>query len=666
MDHTINDLVNRALQAWIDLTGVDVEGRSWTRARNCPWHDVTSVTKDVSESRELDPTGVTAFMLLRGLLEEYLRDLKVPCYDLILKPKSVEDVLTPMRELRDLLESPQVVEVIEDFQSLIQKAALQYGVKGTCLKQLDTLLADKATLAYVRRDALRSIQTLEAHQFVQGKTDPVPLKFNPDVHEFWNVNSLLEAMRAQRVPGITLCLIRDPEDVLFSYFVFAIKNGENFTILTDKEYEAHPDFRRMTRSRAKAREFERRTERHRFPYELLELEATPDGKELYAKARTALVPMNAKAVALRPIRELTADEFVWLVLMFDLIRERYWKDAVKLPELSYTGQMVVEPAALVGPQGSLVRDGTYKPLELAPVCSKDLTPKNLKPQWEHKPVGHNHWMIDRYADKVPEEVLNPVGDNAAKQLVENAQSLGVPVERDYMGSEKALKVRTLQPTMFGTRETIERDRLWIARRNQTTVVQRLAEAEFEREKDTTIAWFVDAIRLRREFLLNAAARGELVLPSVDRYSGFRYGLDAKDRNVAKRHYERHSALWGIEGKFSLSEWDRTKGYWTCSERPEIIATVVTDLLPTCPEALAALLGFQMVESLPWPLQHWCPIEPYTGNEILDRLDPEDWALDNPWNKIRFGVRVPQCRRAIQARRKALGLPPDEFKGSSER
>jgi hypothetical protein len=37
------------------------------------------------------------------------------------------------------------------------------------------------------------------------------------------------------------------------------------------------------------------------------------------------------------------------------------------------------------------------------------------------------------------------------------------------------------------------------------------------------------------------------------------------------------------------------------------------------------------------MRYWSKISYYTGNSLLSRLDPLD-HIENPWNKVNFGVR----------------------------
>jgi hypothetical protein len=696
---SVNDLVNEALTRWLKLTKLvfDEEGRVESKANNCPWksYELGGLTESLNESRDLDPTGLTTFMMLRGMAESYFREIKYDAETLILKPDSIESDLVPMRAVRDVLENPDVVQLIGDFQKMIRNAALHYGVQpGKAMDALEELLADKYSLAIVRRDALLSSRRLEVHQFSHGRADLLPPKYSPHVYEFWNVNSLLQAMRAQKFGGISIVLIRDPEEALNSYFIFALKNGFTFSILTDMEKGPHPAYKRM--SRRPDRNMERRAAQNWFPYDLLDVKEIKnelgETERLVANVRTQLVPINMEAVAIKPLNELSPEQFVWTILMFDLIRDRFWAKNERLPELSYTGQMVVEPQALVSREGSLYKEGLYKPLELPRLTKEDVTEEKTKDQWGRESTQFNAWMVERYGHLVPEEVLNPVGEQAKLLLESRADEL-LPVTqvervKNY-GGEREIerpKFETLDPTSFGRKAEIERDRVWVGRMNQMKAIQRFADDEFNREKDKILEWYLTALKKNSEALFNACARGELALTAWITKHG--HVFDGKEfRELAPSLNQGEGTTWSkahghygfrrpkvVLGEMVTEEVPSRGRGWIyhrtrevhqqmCAERPNVRATIFTVIKVTCPAAIATVCGVK-IEELPWPLQYWYNDVPYYGNSILDRLDPADWVLKNPWmdnhwrsTGLKLDVGVAHCKLAFNARRKALGLPP---------
>jgi hypothetical protein len=661
----INQLVDEALTRWFAACGQDGTSRLWTvhfGDDDMSALDLHRHAQVLTESRALDPTGLTTFMLLRGLAEKWLRHVRFTAYELLLDPASVAEQMTRLQALRDILEDPRVVRIITAFQDQLRAAAVHYGMPAAGQAELAELLADKYRLAYVRRDALESMKTLRPHQFIQGRPDPSTFQANSDIYEFWNLNSLLAAMRGQQVPGITVVLIRDPL-ALHSYFIFAVRNGETMTILTDQDEHAHP-LQKMW-SRRPDRELERRAARHWFPYYLLDLQRSDDD-HLYAEARTALVPINVQGVKVGTVAALDPSYFVWTTLMFDLIREQYGRMDVRLPELSYTGQMVAEPHALVGAHSALVRAGQYAPIVVPPLTKADLTPEQLAPQLDRPAIKALHWMEERYGAQVPDSVLGVIGERAMPQLQAAVTALlpqlRAQADRRFFDREQDLvTLHALDPTTFGSREKLLADRAWLARTNYCRTVQRLAEEEYEREHAAITRWCQARLQANRQFLIDALVRGELELESWDwRGPGFatlatpRVTRRQQLRWYVGRDWDYHQAHPNFE--LCLGTFSQSRRHRMCAVLPARPASVFGVVQPDCPPALATLFGVTVAE-LPWALQHWTKTEPYTGNHGLERIDPGDWALEDPWSqRFNCNLGVALSRTAYRARRQALGLP----------
>jgi hypothetical protein len=655
----INELVNSALRKWGRLMGIDTAARRKTLG---DWR-VKDQLKDLNQSRDLDPSGLTTFMLLRGLLDTYIKETSISTYDLLTDPTGCEAMLKPIRAVRDVLESESVVELIKEFQDRLLDLARTYEMNGSRLKDLKALLQDKEALAWIRRDGLLSMERLEAHQFTQGEPGSAPLRVNHHVYEMWNVNSLLAALSSQAIDGVSVVLIRDPVDAYRSYFVFAIRNGQTITILTDRDEGPHPAFECMTR-RPDRRLYDRAV-RHHFPYQLLDVAIGEDAKSLYLNSQTGLAPINAQAVEMTTLAELPADQFVWLHLMFDRILERYGRENLLLPELSYTGEMVKQPHALLDAGDQLIRQSGYSPLVAKPFQGPDITQASTSEQWEQKPTGFNGWMEERYAGKIPNSYLNVVSEDELQKLELEAGAL---VKKDdslwKVDGPRRVSLERLSPVTFGTRSKLEKDREWAARYNQMRVIQEFAVREYGEEKDNVLKWYDQAVRGNIDAIIEAVARGEWLLPAFSTYDPsktFHFGYSKLAlRNAVSQSVGRS---WNVTTFMPRGVWlgGFAPNYLrsTCFINPDTIASVFTMIRPTCPEALVAITGTKPAE-LPWALQHWYPSSirtPYSGNPILRRLDPQDWVLQNPWRQLDLRVNVSLCKRAYKAICRERGLEP---------
>lgn len=662
-----NDLVNEALACWASVMGISEDAdtiRDW---------DTRKHLNDLNESRKLDPTGLTTFMMLRGLADELFKETPFTALQLMVEPDRIASALQPLRDLRTLVEDPQVTETIAEFTNHLQQAASDYGMtESKHKKALTELLESKYALGFIRRDAIVSMETLEHHQFSQGPAADGELKKNKKIYEFLNANSAIEAALFQRVPGISMVLIRDPEVELASYFAFLVHNGGTVTMLTDHDEGPHPAYNRM--SRRPDRNLERRAARNWFPYQLMDLEPTADGKSLHIH-RTSMVRYNTTIVPLKQISELEPEQFVWAALMFDLIRERYGRKATLLPELSYTGEMVATPHVLIGPGSDLVTSGHYKPLDLLPLTREQVLTARSDDQWEYRSTGFFAWMEDRYGSQVPTEYLSVVGSESKLLLQEKSKEL-LPLREtndtrenhDATDLTRETRLESLSPVTFGTRTKLQRDRLWVGRVNMMSFIQELADIEFEKTHKQIYEWWRNSCLKNASLFLNGLARGELLAPNYstrDSKEHFHLGFSTM------------STKNSLHRCFSFKEWRKTC-VWCDEESGDVLIThlagnqanlcfdngttpsVYGVAYPTCPAALALFSGVSLAE-LPWPLQHWYSEAPYTGNSILDRVEPSDWALQNPWMSSRgqphrMAIIMALSKRAFHERRRKLGLP----------
>ena len=676
MSKSTNELVNEALKRWVEVTKTDPERKVFSfGGSGFSQYDLGRHLETLNESRSLDSSGLTTFMLLRGLTDVYLDSVSFTAKSVILDFGSVESATRPLRELRAVLEMPEVLELVSDFRSSVEEAAKVYGVSGELKNELKVLLDDKWRLAFVRRDALRSMETLGAHQFCQGEPSKSPLKLNRKVPEFWDVGSLVRATMSQKIDGVTLAVIRDEEAVLSSFFVFCIRNGETVTVLTDRDEGPHPDFKRMTRN--PGRSLEARAERHWFPYWLLDVEG--EGKNMYAKTRKQLALHGSEAVPLCEVNDLKAEEFVWLILVSGLILDVYWKQDTKLQDLSYTAEMVRDPYALVASDSALAASGRYRPLDVPRLTLAEVAEAGDDPQWQGSSRRWNSWATERYGKEVPESFYNAVGVSEVKALLSERLGdcrLSLKPKRGVFGEEESvISLRGLDKLTFGPKQKIDRDRLWAARLNQARAVDLLVQDEFDKESKKAVVWARKAVLANRRFILEGAARLELFLPYVtwkSREGGNPFPREDRLIRKNKNSIEVRSGssmekvfrglYWSTLSQDAGSlgvgfpDWNARPQVVRCGKCEETVATIWGVVRPNCPEALALLFSVK-VEDMPFGLQHfWGGLEPYEGNPILDRLDPEDWAIENPWNKLDLQVRIALCRRCFHGIRKELGLP----------
>lgn len=670
MPDDLNALLNEAIPRWAELTDTKLGARafSFTLGSDSEFQDFSlqKYLNDLNEARSLDVSGTTAILLLRGLFEAYVREKSFKVHTLLYASTNVETELKTLHSFHALITQPCCEEAVAHFRETLRGASSHYAYAPDKLREH---LADERTLGELRLSAARSLSSLATHQFSQGARDPKPLQYNREIFEFSSINSFVHALRHQMVSGITLALIR-PGDVYKAYFVLGLRNGETTTILTDFEEGAHPEYHNTTRR--PDRRLNERARLHWFPYRLL------DGKAVQHKhqgAKTALVPLDAKAAPIEKVSNLTPHEFIWLTLLFDLIAAKFDREDYKTPDLSYTGEMIVTPHALVEPTSAIVRHGQYTPLTLPPLTLEATTPELAG---NERPLGHNAWLEDRYRHRVPEILLDVVGERRAlevgkqvtKLLSGQLEKAVLPALRKQPGTfgwssdrrAEPLVPKALDPSYFGTAGDVARTRAWYARLNLIKGVQRLATMEFAVKRDLIMSWYRKRLEKNMAFLWKAAAHGELLAPTSQWLSEKGHGFPSEDKlhwkedNILRQKSAPKYNPFHPRDCVQFGGWDPDRCQNVCAIDPPTRANVFFDIQPDNPRALALLMGIPE-KKLPWPLQHWTTREPYTGNPILSRIDPQDSHLDNPWRHLDLSVSITLSRRAYNGLRKQHGLPP---------
>lgn len=646
-----------AVALWKRVTGVNPDARS---QRMGDW-DLVRTFEALKEAIELDESEITATLLLTRFLNDFVNETEVPLKKVLEGDKKLAERLDACRQLYGLIGRPDVVEARDAFIGAIGSALKHYGAAER--DDIKELLASPDRIAVLRRDALRSIQNLKVDQFLAGDPSPPGVKpvYNHSVHQFFNANSLL-AVSALMPPGIALNLIRTPSEYE-AFFCFSIRNGANLFVLSDvPEYE-HPLQGKM--SRRPDRALGERAARNWFPYDLLGVAYTDDGQLYFEQVESkAIVPYQKHAVPLKKVSELEANELVWLIMMFDLIKERFWRAGYQAKELSYTAEMLKSDQVLIDVARSAnLPVAAYQPVRLAPLTVDDVLADNL-PSGAVGVPGHriNRWMEDRYAGRVDAATVNLVAPPETVFRLESGGAIASRVTRDGtdrsdpFGEDRDVKLEKVGSSAFGSRKRLSEDRLFIARYNLAAQVHHLAREEFDDRQKEIANWYRSSVAANAEALLGLAAHSEAwVCDGVGgSFSGWhrhtgpcrQVGDASKDERRMLRSLVAHHEIKTerfIGAGFVMPEGDkfaRQRCYFL-----GVKPTYYVVLYPGNALELALFAGCK-VEDLPDVLQHFNLYEPYTGNHILDRIDPMEWHATNPWNAMDFRVRLAFSKRGM--------------------
>jgi hypothetical protein len=622
----------------------------------------------VKEALALDPSGMTALKILRAQTEEYAQQVGYTIQEMADNPEEVLGRVKAFNSLRKAIQSLPYVDVHSQFNLRVREALKAYD----CLTPtVNTLLKNESEMAYVQRDALRAIEELREDVFFKGALTTTPCKFNPALYLFWDINSLLRILGNSKESGITLCLIQDTDQAEASHFGFAIKQGSNLILVSDKPRFDNPEQAHQQASRGGSRELGRRAERLRFPYQQFGTNINYKGQ-----ATTQLpgintpAPIQKEAIKLADINSLPADSTIWLVMVFDLLREKYWKKASQITDkpLSYTGDMIEQPLALADSLSQALTVVDYKPLQFSPfTATEDVLTDKV--EFKVTKTRQNEWMEQLYHKQVPVELLNPLPDHnpvLPKHLLTLPKDAGFYTESLHKQYLERLETYKLRKTYWGSPTELKHTHTWVARKNFAQTIEIAAKADFQKKASEVQAWYKDRVLKNREFWLEGLLQGRLELPSLPKESQGTWHIGTRTtQRVQKNALNFH--MRGDEGRpnhymndafgkalFLFGGWaDKNHNTPLCYFQPKA-AHEMAYIFPDCPEAIAALAGCK-VEELPIYLQHWYSHELYHGNNILTDVDPLE-TVENPWlSGFSPRIYIRFARSSVKALMKSRGM-----------
>ena len=162
----------------------------------------------------------------------------------------------------------------------------------------------------------------------------------------------------------------------------------------------------------------------------------------------------------------------------------------------------------------------------------------------------------------------------------------------------------------------------------------------------------------QDFLLRSDDLGVLKAVTQIRSEAFHYDR-ASERNILRLWWDPrgrlaiygHGIIW-LGDWAAKSKWHGVRLCCVTGKKASIFARF--DL--RTPRALASVACCE-VKDLPAPLQHYYVTDPYHGNCILDRVDPMDWVIENPWKGLHLEVVVSLSKRGFNQLRKKHGHAP---------
>ncbi|MFF0828816.1 hypothetical protein ACFYU8_18675 [Brevibacillus sp. NPDC003359] len=679
-----------ALNLWIEITGVDPMATT-IYSRDI---DVVKMNDELKESVSYDPTQITTVILMKYFVNKYMEKRSFNVMSFLKEFDSFTTYLGKCKQLIDLLDTEEIAGIIIEFKEEMNEALSHYEVERP---DVFSFAEDATKLAFIRRDALRSIETLTLHQFAQGVPDKDRPIMYKTVNQFWNIDALIQSACRMK-SGISLNLIRDPKSDA-SYFVFAYRNGGTVGILTDKPYFTHPMQKHMSRTRAAGRDFMERIASHHFPYSLMDIIYGDNGRAYVKEQQNNLAIIN-KTSPMKEIKDLEPDEVIWAIMMFSLIEDKFFKQNYKTPQLSYTGSMIRSSSIMLeAAKENQLSVTNYLSLTAPYLTTNEVTTEKMLGDWEQTPTRKNEWIEKRYIHKISDVLLNTIDTDEKKiyllpnQVIKESrfsvriiprlmEETTLKLSGEVMSSEisyqvvsltdqeldQALdfcfdkdeflkqteRIHSMASTTIGTANEIIADLRWTARYNLAKLLQVELNREYAERQLEITTWYNEAVQRNLPNLLKAIAEGQLVVPSVLEP---RFASESIDKGGNILQLLESANYYGLQ--VPLHTWKNDAGSQFGCIIKDSQASFIALFRPHTSEALSIICGCS-VEELPDILQHWTNMDQYHGNEILSRLDPMDWAIKNPWAKLNMTVGIYLSKTAYNELRKSHGLKPNKF------
>lgn len=665
-----------ALKLWVELTGVEPRERGAGGRFTMGQLSVQALHEEIAESLEMDHSETTGRMLLSLIVGDYLKDTSFTADELLNRPEAALRYMDRAKRLTAFLRGPEVAGRGDDFADTMRQALERYGALTPEVQQVIEERSPhgaRGTLAVLRRDAMRTIQHLQVNQFLDGEPEEPSVRpaYGKQLYRWSNVNSMLRAMVAAP-SGVTVNMIEKPSNPYGVHFVFAIRNGGRLFVFTDKEQVPHPLAEGMWRRPDKV--LAARANRNWFPYDVAGLRFSEDGRAYIETSQgRSLVPYQTNVQPVKPLSELSPPQIIWPVMVLDLIVEKFWRQDYRAKQLSFTGEMVrvatplIEAAQAARLPVVVSSEATLRvePLTLKDVSSDAVTADDVGSLG----AGENRWLEERYRHLVREDALDLVRDQSEALLL---TADGISTQEEVAGGlshfareeklARLVKVEALDPESFGTAEELQRDRMFLARANFAGQIEAHAYREYEERRHQVREWVVgrmlktlrsnEALLAASEVIVATAWRGDTW---GNRCSNVRYSLAGWREFIRRQDVQETkaylAAFVGGDGVVACRQpWKN--GAPSCFFTGAPSAFLVS-LVPETAEQLAWMCGVEK-EDLPDVLQQWTQLRRGRRNHLLNRVDPMDWKVEDPWSRrMSFQLHVFVSKRTMARLEKKL-------------
>lgn len=475
--------------------------------------------------------------------------------------------------------------------------------------------------------------------------------------------------------GFCMCLIvnKNPSD---SFFVIAVKNGGNLTLMTDEPKYSNP----MQASAMAARNDRYNEERHiksLFPYDMLNIIWGDNGRKAILSSSSSLATIDDSLKVLGTVDNLRIDQLLWFAKIVELSYEKY-----------FVNQAIEPKMALIDP-----RQVNHLWLDDKSVQRTDIVSANVEHSLvqkksakltrdvlnSHYPRLAKHsfpskWLEERYADKVDDGVLYLPQGTLAEETplllggdgchIEKRDISHIPWYSSEYDNLSRVSLVEMPSTSLMTVPESQATNDFIARYNQSKVIEQMAIAEYEQEKGNITQWFYKAVKKNLPNIIDdlICTNHEAFSIAAEYSDGLKYGLAGEGAVVRQVHVANKKAGTHctapehvLEMITTLNLYDKrswsTRCYLSKAEDPEFRFYLNVGNAYD----ISKITGVP-VNKLPPQLQNYKLTSRNRPSLISGIVDPLD-TVGNPWDSLDLYFTLPISKAAVNERRKAFKLKP---------
>lgn len=618
------------LQLWVKITGVNPseEQKSYTiyfddRLSD---YDIQQMDEKIREALSYDETGLFAEAYLCHYFKKYIKQRGFHLNEYIANP-SIKEYLDDVCLLnQELQQSDAEKQIFEE----AQRAMDFYGLKSDALSVFD--------IAEIRTCANNCInKNLQTLQFSSGPAQKDGFKMSKEIRMYKDLNALILSAAKGKVAGVSMAYIRNGKEITYSYFAFVIKNGGNLYLLTDKPVFVHP--MQSSYKRCPGRDMSKRIEGNLFPYDTI---ANIDVSDLWDSGRygtkekgsnlsTMLRDDNGEErlfETIGTINQLKQTEAFWFIMMLSLIKEKFYDKEAPQLTLSFTGNQIQHPA-IEKTENALVVQNALPSLSMEPITFSDIEGLAYDSWYEeHNKSDWNQYLVERYKDRISEDVLN-VLDNK-----------GIPLLSDKEHSSQT----GLQPfditNECGTAEELNYRQRWIGRYNYAKSIQEYLQKDYEKNYAQIYGDIKHRIETRLEDIVVLFLQNKLVDRKATSHHTFDCIYDGEEIPIGtmetfdKWWSEHHLSKY----RFGCKSCYGNKADYRCAITGAAPG-VALYVKPSTIYALCQVCGCEVTD-LPELIQHWSKSRHYCGNQLLSNIDPVAYLLEkDPFNDMDFSFSI---------------------------